>query len=51
MRWNVLFVVATLLVATSSPSVAQIRVDMKFGSLVAAGSDTVQKIGILSAFG
>jgi HdeA/HdeB family len=28
MRWNVLFVVATLLVATSSPSVAQIRVDM-----------------------
>jgi len=28
MRWNVLFVAATLLVAASPPSVAQIRVDM-----------------------
>jgi acid stress chaperone HdeB len=28
MRWNVLFVAATLLVAVSQPSVAQISVDM-----------------------
>ena len=28
MRWNVLFVAATLLVAASQPSVAQINVDM-----------------------
>jgi acid stress chaperone HdeB len=28
MRWNVLFIIASLLVATSQPSVAQIRVEM-----------------------
>ena len=28
MRWNVLFVAATLLVATSPPSAAQIKIDM-----------------------
>ena len=28
MRWNVLFVAATLLVAASQPSAAQISVDM-----------------------
>jgi acid stress chaperone HdeB len=28
MRWNVLFIAATLLVAASQPSVAQFRVDM-----------------------
>jgi hypothetical protein len=28
MRWNVVFLVATLLVVASQPSVAQIRVDM-----------------------
>ena len=28
MRWNVLFVAATLLVAASAPSAAQIKIDM-----------------------
>ena len=50
MRWNVLFVAATLLVAASLPSAAQISIDMN-KITCGGGSDTVRKNGISFVFG